>query len=120
MATRKRSIQKSDYNRVLVTETLPYETPIVFSNEGLYRNSKRLKTAGVVLQRLFEGLVLTSPGKGSWRLPYSYKIHKSNTDFRRLSLIHPKSQWEIRQLYEERRTDFVLLLKKRILNPSTF
>jgi hypothetical protein len=100
MSTKKRSIQKQDYNRVLVTETLPYETPIVFSNEGLYRNSRQLKTAGVVLQRLFEGLVLTLPGKDNWRLPYSYKIHKSNTDFRRLSLIHPKSQWDIRQFYE--------------------
>ena len=100
MATKKRSIRKNDYNRVLVTETLPYETPIIFSNEGLYRNSRKFNTAGVVLKRLFECLVLTSPVKKNWRLPYSYKIRKSNTDFRRLSLIHPNSQWEIRQFYE--------------------
>lgn len=36
----KKYIEKSDYTRVLLTETLPYETPIIFSNDGLYERIK--------------------------------------------------------------------------------
>lgn len=36
--TSKEKVRKGDYNRVLITETLPYETPIIFSNDGLHRN----------------------------------------------------------------------------------
>lgn len=33
-------ISKKDYSRVLVTETIPYETPLIFSNDGFYNITK--------------------------------------------------------------------------------
>lgn len=36
-------ILKSDYCRVLVTETAPYETPLIFSNDCFYNIAKNLR-----------------------------------------------------------------------------
>lgn len=40
MSKNKNFIKKTDYDRVILTETLPYETPIIFSNAGLYMQIK--------------------------------------------------------------------------------
>ena len=37
MAKNKVFIEKRNYHRVIVTDLLPYETPLIFSNEGYYR-----------------------------------------------------------------------------------
>lgn len=102
MASKKKTIKRSDYNRVLVTETIPRETPIVFSNDGLYRNCSSGTKSGAVLRDLLNKLVLpkNTPEKKP-RIPYSYRVRKDHLDFRRLSLIHPRSQWELKMLYEE-------------------
>ncbi|WP_193853328.1 hypothetical protein [Enterobacter hormaechei] len=38
-------VNKKDFNRVLVTETIPYETPIIVSNDGFYNNVVKYTTA---------------------------------------------------------------------------
>lgn len=43
-------IKRRDYNRVLITETLPFETPIIFSNDGLYDLLSTIDTADEVLK----------------------------------------------------------------------
>jgi hypothetical protein len=102
MANNKETIKRSDYNRVLITETIPDEKPIVFSNDGLYRNCNNVSRSGVVLRDLLNKLVLTtSASDNKRRIPYSYRVRKDQVDFRRLSLIHPRSQWDLRLLYEE-------------------
>ena len=40
---KKNLIKHSDFDRVLITETLPYETPIIFSNDGLYNRIKNIE-----------------------------------------------------------------------------
>ena len=35
-------VDKKDINRILLTELMPYETPILFSNEGFYQYCKEL------------------------------------------------------------------------------
>ena len=93
-----KKIRKRDYDRVLLTETLPYETPIVFSNDGLYRNIKRSNSLGGVIQRLLvENLVQHPNSKPT--IPLRYKIRKNAIEFRRLSLQHPLSQWRVRLFY---------------------
>lgn len=92
-------IIKSDYCRVLVTETIPYETPLIFSNDGFYSISKnRLTTTG--LARSIADTFITSKGAKWSTVPYQYKIRKSATDFRCLSVLHPLSQWQIKLFYE--------------------
>jgi hypothetical protein len=102
MANKKKTIKRSDYNRVLITETIPRETPIIFSNDGLYRNCSSAAKSGAILQDLLSKLVLPkNPPDNKPRIPYAYRVRKDYLDFRRLSLIHPRSQWDLRTLYEE-------------------
>jgi hypothetical protein len=106
-AKRWRSVKRNDFNRVLVTEVLPYETPIVFSTDGLYRQVLSSHKPPSVQARLFEIFVLGKikpPGKHyneDLRKPYFYKIRKGLSDFRTLGIVHPRSQWDIRNFYEE-------------------
>lgn len=48
---KKNLIKRNDYNRVLITETLPFETPIIFSNDGLYEQVSSLEQASDVQKR---------------------------------------------------------------------
>lgn len=92
-------IIKGDYCRVLVTETAPYETPIIFSNDGFYSIAKK-QASSTGFAKTIESLFITSKG-GKWStVPYQYKIRKSATDFRCLSVLHPLSQWQIKLFYE--------------------
>lgn len=96
------NIDRRDYDRILITETLPYETPIIFSGDGIYSRVKELKDASKIHQQIVEILIQGKGGKkehgGS--VPLHYKVRKNSVEFRRLSLIHPRAQWRIRQFYE--------------------
>lgn len=100
---KKNLIKRNDYNRVLITETLPFETPIIFSNDGLYEQVSSLEQASDVQKTIIRALVL---GEGQAKpihstVPYLYKIRKNAHEFRRLALIHPSSQWKVRCFYEK-------------------
>ncbi len=95
-----RLIKKNDYDRVLVTETAPYETPLIFSNDGFYKISQSSRTDNPILDFIYRHLVLAESRKKFFTRPYQYKIRKNQLEFRRLSVIHPISQWEMRKFYE--------------------
>lgn len=104
MSSRKRPnrIKKGDYSRVLVTETVPYETPIIFSNDGLYERIVEIHSADPIQQMLLRALVFgEGEGKTHSSIPYLYKIRKGSRQFRRLALIHPRSQWKVKEFYEK-------------------
>ncbi|WP_235443023.1 antiviral reverse transcriptase Drt3b [Caballeronia mineralivorans] len=87
---------------MLATETLPYETPIIFSNEGLYNNVLRAERATGIMRSLIDGIITgESAPKFSPTNPHSYKIRKNAFEFRRLALVHPTSQWRIKAFYEK-------------------
>lgn len=100
---KKNRIRRSDYNRVLITETTPFETPIVFSNDGLYDQIAVLDKVGHVQRTVIKALVLcegvNKPPNST--IPYTYKIKKDSKSFRRLALLHPASQWKVRLFYEK-------------------
>jgi len=100
---KKNRIRRSDYNRVLITETTPFETPIIFSNDGLYDQIAALDSAGHVQSTVIKSLVLHAgiSKPPSSTIPYTYKIKKDSKSFRRLSLLHPASQWKARVFYEK-------------------
>lgn len=96
-------IKRKDFNRVLVTETLPFETPIIFSNDGIYRLITDAQALGSVASTVVKALIL---GEGIRKPPNStipclYKVRKGIDEFRRLALLHPISQWKIREFYEK-------------------
>lgn len=58
MSEKGRHISRGDYARALLTECLPHETPIIFSNEGLYDRAKRAAELRPLEKVLFNSLVL--------------------------------------------------------------
>ena len=100
---KKNRIRRNDYNRVLITETTPFETPIIFSNDGIYDQIAALDSAGHVQSTIIKALVLHEgvTKTPSSTIPYTYKIKKDSSSFRRLALLHPASQWKARIFYEK-------------------
>ena len=96
-------IKHSDFDRVLITETLPYETPIIFSNEGLYNRIKNFESSSEFEQKLIKSLVFGDNPSLPYHStkPYLYKIRKNALEYRRLALLHPLSQWKLRIFYED-------------------
>ncbi|MGQ9427111.1 antiviral reverse transcriptase Drt3b [Gilvimarinus sp. F26214L] len=89
---------KKDYLRALLTDTSPYETPLIFSNYGLYtnieswQNSENIDSClATICEAIFE--------KRTYTKPYLYKINKGGGSLRTLSLIHPASQLSYAEFY---------------------
>ena len=99
LKSRARRIAKNDYCRVLVTETVPYEAPLIFSNDGFYDIAKNFTSLTGFAQIVAQHFIF-SKGSNWSTIPYQYKIRKNETDFRCLSVLHPLSQWQIRLFYE--------------------
>jgi hypothetical protein len=96
-------IKRSDYSRILITETLPFETPIIFSNDGLYAKINNIDSEDSFHKTFIKALVF---GEGLEKIPnstipYHYKIKKNSIEFRRLALLHPMSQWQVKCFYEK-------------------
>lgn len=99
----KNLIKHSDFDRVLITETLPYETPIIFSNDGLYNRIKNIENSSDFERKLIKSIVFGDNAQLKYKStkPYLYKIRKNALEYRRLALLHPLSQWKIRDFYKD-------------------
>lgn len=91
-------IRKDDYLRVLATETLPYETPIIHSNDGLHKNLKSSDKNEIFLF-LINNIIKQQSSKPT--IPYKYKIRKTTTELRTLAIIHPASQLKFVDFYKK-------------------
>ncbi|TRX45357.1 RNA-directed DNA polymerase [Fulvivirga sp. M361] len=98
----KVKINKDDRNRVLLTELLPYEVPMLFSNDGLYS----IITSGKFER--FEKKIKSLKNSGAYGIPFNFEVRKSVLgDTRILSVIHPLSQLAFIDFYSK--YDAVLL-----------
>jgi hypothetical protein len=88
---RLKRVYKSNYRRVLLTEVLPYEVPILLTNEGFYSRSTELQDEGLLS-------AILRPGKETH--PFTYKIVKTASSYRTLHLIHPSSQQDFINFYK--------------------
>lgn len=88
-------IRKNDEYRALLTETLPYEVPMLFSNEGLYLAAKD-KLIGKLKD--VHGLDIF---KSQPTIPYKYKIRKNSFESRGLAIMHPAQQLETGVFYSQ-------------------
>ncbi len=86
-------IRKNDEYRALLTDTLPYEVPMLFSNEGLYLAAK-----DKLLSKLKEEHGLDIFGNYP-TIPYKYKIRKNSYESRGLAIMHPAQQLETGLFY---------------------
>ncbi len=83
--------------RVLLTEVLPYELPIILNNEAFYENIQDEN-----LQALFINIFNGICSKGSWTIPFDYNIRRiGGNKSRKLSLIHPLTQLDCVDHYEK-------------------
>ncbi|MDP2077106.1 MAG: antiviral reverse transcriptase Drt3b [Sulfuricurvum sp.] len=94
MKTEKIFVNKNDHSRVLLTDLLPYEVPLIFSNEGFYylltNKYEPLPTyiKDTVLKLNQKPIMKDIP----YTIPFNYKIKKHLESFRTLSIIHPSLQ----------------------------
>lgn len=100
MKKNKIFIEKNNYHRVLLTDLLPYETPLIFSNDGFYKyiNSRN---------ELHTWILNTVMKSMKYTFPYSYKIKKSLNTYRTLSIIHPEQQKKFVDFYKK--YDFLMI-----------
>ncbi len=81
--------------RVLLTEVLPYELPLLLNNEGFYRNMQDEKLRGLFVN-VFSGGVK----QGCWTIPFDYDVRRVGGErSRKMSLMHPLSQLDCVELY---------------------
>ena len=98
----KVKIDKDDKNRILLTELLPYETPMLFSNDGFYS----IVSAGKFAPFLQK--IKSLKNSGQYGIPFNFEIRKSVIgETRILSIIHPINQLAFIDFYK--RYDSVLL-----------
>lgn len=90
----KIKFRKSDRLRAILTDTLPYEVPLLFSNEGLYRRIKR-----EIPLKFYDELQLSIFKPIGPTIPYVYKIKKNASEFRQLAIMHPKNQQPYAEFY---------------------
>lgn len=82
--------------RVLLTEVLPYELPIILNNEAFYANMQ-----DDTLRELFESTFNNIVSKKDWTIPFDYNIRRVGGEkSRKLSLIHPLTQLDCVDHYE--------------------
>ena len=108
----KIKLDKKDSLRALLTDTYPGETPIIYSNDGLYANSHKRRLAKkppIILTSIFTNL-LEASNRGF--IPYKYCIKKDDFSLRQLSLIHPASQIRFCALYENYSDKIIYLCSK--------
>lgn len=94
MAEKKR---RSWIYRALVTETLPYEVPVIFSNDKFYK----LVSTELLDDGLRKALDKLQRPIKKYTVPYQYYIRKDSSRTTELSIIHPLWQLEICEFYAD-------------------
>ena len=102
-------VDLSDKYRPLLTDVLPYETTLIFSNDGFHSLIKDLSSNKQVFEKL--NLIINKIKKDNnfFFIPYSFSIIRKDTKKRKLSLPHPLSQLDLCDLYEEY-SDYIIYL----------
>src|SRR5471032_1632273 len=86
---------KNDFSRILLTETLPYEVPVFFSNDYFYERVKKqdINKFDVEIKKVFFEFQ-------KYTIPYNYEIIKDSSSKRVLSIMHPAIQLRFPNFYK--------------------
>ena len=85
--------------RVVLTEILPYEVPLLFDNDSFYQILNEEKK-----EKIFNGQlnIVTQHRNEKWYIPFNYKVRKYGGEHSRsLSIIHPLNQKDLSDFYEQ-------------------
>ncbi|MAI34145.1 MAG: hypothetical protein CMG91_10890 [Marinobacter sp.] len=94
MKNKSIKIEKKDFHRVLLTDLLPYETPIIFSNNHFYNRIKKDRLSHSFIIELFRATPDPS-------IPYTYTASRGDLGQRELSVIHPRQQLDLVEFYND-------------------
>jgi hypothetical protein len=128
---KKKKYIKFKKERVILSDILPFEVPVTFTNRHLYSYllsckikleeekisiNKNNTTANQEIVKLLFGINSAKPfadGKVNFKederdsIPFGYKIVHKENDFRELTIIHPKNQLAVIEFYDKYR-DLIL------------
>ncbi|TYQ03526.1 UNVERIFIED_ORG: reverse transcriptase (RNA-dependent DNA polymerase) [Zoogloea ramigera] len=88
--------RRSDFNRAILTDTLPYEVPLLFSNEGYYERVSEGTEGRVSTASLIEFF-----SEENTTIAYTYRIKKDAFSSRTLSVMHPAIQKKAASFYKQ-------------------
>ena len=97
----KVKIDKYDHLRVILTDTLPYEVPINFLNEGVYHYLKGQQATSSSVESSVANFINKFFDYENYTKPYNYRINKNSKSKRLLSVPHPSVQIKISNLYRD-------------------
>ena len=102
---RKKVFINYSKERVVLSDILPYETPLIFSNRYFYQYLRRKeivdkkkkaddnKACAVIQNILFSTDLKTQP--------FRFNICHKENDFRELNIIHPHNQLKLVDFYDK-------------------
>jgi hypothetical protein len=117
MSKKKKHIKYSK-ERAIISDVLPYEVPVTFSNRYLYRflvnNELEFKNSTIkyktnfkddsldafkIILKILFSTNISNPN--TRKIPFTYRISHKEKDFRELALVHPINQLELIDFYEQ-------------------
>lgn len=91
-------VERRASSRALITDTLPYEVPVIFSNDKLYSSLVANPSAlSIGAKKIIDRIQLLGQDVTK---PYSYSIIKDGERYTTLGIIHPTTQIRIASFYE--------------------
>ncbi|MGZ2382845.1 antiviral reverse transcriptase Drt3b [Rhizobium brockwellii] len=93
------TMRRNDFLRVLLTDTSPYELPIIISNDGFYKNLYTHAQSSPTLQEFIKKFIFE--GEPHYTIPLRFNISKEFNSRRQLSLLHPQAQYKTAMLYQK-------------------
>ena len=117
MSKNKKHI-KYPKERAILSDILPYEVPVTFSNRYLYRflvnneiefknstikyktnfKDNNLQAFKIILKILFSTNI---ENPNTRKIPFTYRVSHKEKDFRELALVHPMNQLELVEFYDQ-------------------
>jgi len=96
----KLKVKLNDYARILVSETSPYDVPIIFSNNWFYRHIRSSMGKNTQIKQDIINFLFLPKSTDKYCIPMRYKIRKNDKSFRYMGLLHPTSQTHIIEFYK--------------------
>lgn len=103
-------VNSEDFFRAVLTETAPYEVPVIFNNRGFYFNVREFlenetpipySIKGVVSCDVDSFLIAPESKLDGYTIPLQYEVKKDQNSLRELYLLHPYSQFLIALFYRK-------------------
>ncbi len=104
---RKKIFIEYSKERVVLSDVLPYETPLIFSNRYFYHylqkkehseKDEKYKSRKNKAYAEIENILFNTCLKNQ---PFRFNINHKENDFRELNIVHPHNQIKIVDFYEK-------------------